>query len=67
MRRKLRDVWEIMMSNYIRLTNNLENLKLSKIQEIIPSYLDENHDKSLIDCLLDLTDAEIAFRDERAS
>ena len=66
MRRKLRDVWEIMMSNYIRLTNNLENLKLSKIQEIIPSYLDENHDKSLIDCLLDLTDAEIAFRDERA-
>ena len=45
MRRKLRDVWEIMMTNYIRLTNNLENLKLSKIQEIIPSYLDENHDK----------------------
>lgn len=61
MRRKLRDVWEIMMSNYIRLTNNLENLKLSKIQEIIPSYLDENHDKSLIDCLLDLTDAKNSF------
>jgi len=56
------------MSKYAQLNNNLDSLSLSKIKEIIPSYLDnkDNNDKSLIDSLIELTDQEIQFRDQRA-
>lgn len=56
------------MSKYAQLNNNLDSLSLSKIKEIIPSYLDNkaNDSKPLVDSLIDLTDAEINFRDERA-
>ena len=56
------------MSKYAQLNNNLDSLSLSKIKEIIPSYLDNkaNESKPLVDSLIDLTNAEITFRDERA-
>lgn len=56
------------MATYAQLNNNLDALSLSKIKEILPSYLDDNahKDKSLIDNLYDLTKAEIEFRDDRA-
>ena len=56
------------MSTYAKLNNNLETLSLSKIKDILPSYLDDkkNNDKSIVDILNDLIQAEIDFRDERA-
>lgn len=56
------------MSKYAQLNNNLDSLSLSKIKEIIPSYLDNktNESKPLVEALIDLTNAEITFRDERA-
>lgn len=56
------------MSTYTKLNNNLEALSLSKIKDILPSYLDnkKNDDKSTVDILNDLIQAEIDFRDERA-
>ena len=56
------------MNKYIELNNNLENLKLTRIKEILPITLDslKNEDKSLVDVLYELTKSEIEFRDERA-
>lgn len=56
------------MTTYAKLNNNLEALSLSKIKDILPSYLDnkKNDNKSIIDILNDLIQAEIDFRDERA-
>ena len=56
------------MNKYIELNNNLENLKLTRIKEILPVTLDslKNEDKSLVDVLYELTKSEIEFRDERA-
>lgn len=56
------------MNKYIELNNNLENLKLTRIKEILPVTLDslKNEDKSLVDVLYELTKSEIGFRDERA-
>lgn len=57
------------MSTYINLTNNLDNLKLSKIKEYLPIHLEElkTHDKSLTESLLELTEREIEFREKRAA
>ncbi len=57
------------MSNYIQLSNNLDQLKLSKIKEYLPSYLDDAISKniSIVDILLDLTNKEIDFREKRAA
>ena len=56
------------MNKYIELNNNLENLKLTRIKEILPITLDslKNEDKSFVDVLYELTKSEIEFRDERA-
>lgn len=54
------------MSTYTELCNNLDLLSLSKIKEILPVTIDNSKNKSIIDVLKDLTDAEIKFRDERA-
>ena len=56
------------MSKYAQLNNNLNSLSLTKIKDIISSYLDDknNENKTLVDSLIDLTNAEISFRDERA-
>ena len=57
------------MNEYNRLLNNLEELKLEKIRSCIPNYLEEttNKNKPLQTVLLELTDKEIKYRDERAS
>ena len=56
------------MSTYTQLLNNLDQLKLTKMREILPNYIDSAvfSDKSVSDILKDLTDEEIAFREERA-
>ena len=36
------------MSSYIQLVNNLEQLKLTKIKEYIPNYLDDNIKNNLM-------------------
>ena len=57
------------MSSYVQLVNNLEKLKLTKMQEYIPNYLDDNitSQKSFVELLKELTDQEINFREERAA
>ena len=56
------------MSVYTQLLNNLETLSLSKMKELLPGYLDKAvaSQKPAVEIMLDLTDAEIAFREERA-
>lgn len=56
------------MATYAQLNNNLEALSLNKIKDILPSYLDDkrNSDKSIVDILHELSQAEIDFRDDRA-
>lgn len=56
------------MSTYIQLLNNLDQLKLTKIREILPNYMDSavKNEKSSIEIIKELTDQEIAFREERA-
>ena len=51
------------MSNYIQLSNNLDQLKLTKIKEYLPSFLDDaiSKDLSFVDVLLELTNKEIDF------
>ena len=57
------------MNAYNELLNNLELLKLDKIKDIYPSYIDiaVKDNKSLTELLLELTKKEIEYRDERAS
>ena len=49
------------MSNYNKLINNLETLKLLKIKNNIDKYIDlvNDHKKDLVDCLYELTEYEI--------
>lgn len=56
------------MSKYIELNENLDNLKLAKMKEILPIVIDNanKNEMPLVDCLYELTKAEINFRDERA-
>ena len=57
------------MINYNKLLNNLEVLKLEKMLNYLPNYLDsiKEQDISIIDILYNLTEQEILYRDERAS
>jgi len=54
--------------NYVELLNNFELLQLQKIKEIFPQALNDSKldNQYLIDFLLDLTNKEIRFRDNRA-
>ena len=56
-------------SEYVRLKSNLASLKLSKIAEYLPGYMEKEgtENKSAIQIMRELTDAEIRFRDERAA
>ena len=56
-------------SEYVRLKSNLASLKLSKIAECLPGYMEKEgtENKSAIQIMRELTDAEIRFRDERAA
>ena len=57
------------MTNYNKLLNNLETLKLDKIRNVLPNYLEatKKKDISIVDSLYELTQQEISFKDERAS
>ena len=57
------------MSKYAALCNNLQTLDLVKIREMLDGVINKiNSDTNytLTDALLELTNAEIKFRDERA-
>lgn len=56
------------MTNFNVLQNNLEALSLTKMKEILPGVIDKSVKTgvTLQDSLTELTEAEIAFRDERA-
>ena len=56
------------MSNYVKLTNNLELLKLEKMKENIDQYIDliNNKKKDVVDALYELTNLEIELRNEKA-
>ncbi|MBS4040699.1 MAG: IS21-like element helper ATPase IstB [Flavobacteriales bacterium] len=57
------------MSSYTKLLNNLESLKLDKFRAFLPNYLGEisKRDIPFTDALLELTEKELEFRNERAS
>ncbi|SDZ40706.1 IstB-like ATP binding protein, partial [Proteiniborus ethanoligenes] len=57
------------MSNYNKLLNNLETLKLEKFRSFLPNYLEEITKKEIpfTDALLELTEKELEFRNDRAS
>ena len=57
------------MSNYNKLLNNFEKLKLDKIKQLYPNYIETitKGDFTLTDALYELTEKEIEYRDERAS
>lgn len=57
------------MSNYNKLLNNLDVLRLNKIRNYLPNYLETiaSKDIQFIDAFLDLTEKEIEFKNERAS
>lgn len=55
------------MNDYNKLLNNFDILKLDKIKDYYPNYIETAKDKTLTEALLDLTEKEIEYRDERAS
>ena len=57
------------MINYNKLMNNLEILKLDKMVNFLPFYLEsiKEQDISIVDILYKLTEGKIMYRDERAS
>lgn len=57
------------MTTYNHVLNNLDKLKLEKIRDYLPNYLDhiKGNDVSLIESLLELTSKEIEYKDHRAS
>lgn len=57
-----------MTTNYIKLTNNLEVLKLDGIRDKIDEYIDLINDGKItvVDALYDLTEREIKLREQRA-
>ena len=56
------------MSNYVKLLNNLDKLKLTKIRENIDQYVEliNNNKKDIIESLYELTNLELEFKDEKA-
>jgi len=57
------------MLPYNKLLNNLETLKLDKIRNYLPNYLETiaSQEITFVDAMLELTEKEIAFKNERAS
>lgn len=55
------------MSNYNKLINNLDTLKLTKIKDNVDKYIDLVNDKKkdLVDCLYELTSLEIDMLEEK--
>lgn len=57
------------MNDYNKLLNNFELLKLDKIKDYYPNYVEiaTKRNKSLTDSLLELTEKKIEYRNERTS
>ena len=57
------------MNNYNKLLTNFEILKLDKIKDYYPNFVDNavKNNLSLTDAFLELTNKEIEYRNERAS
>ncbi len=57
-----------MATNYNKLINNLETLKLDKIREYLDTYIGfiNEGQKDIVDALYELTDFEVDLRQERA-
>ena len=57
------------MNNYNKLLNNLEILKLDKIRNYYPNYIEQatKNNISLTDSFYELTEKEIEYRNDRAS
>lgn len=57
------------MNTYTKLLNNLETLKLEKFRSFLPNFIEEIAKKEMpfTDALLELTEKELDFRNERAS
>lgn len=56
------------MSNYVKLTNNLKVLKLTKIKENLDMYIEliNAKEKNIVDALYELTNLEIELMNEKA-
>lgn len=56
------------MSNYIKLTNNLEALKLQRVKENLDKYIEliNKKEKGVVDALYELTNLEIELMNEKA-
>ena len=57
-----------MATNYNKLINNLEALKLDRIREYLDSYINLVNDgqKDMVEALYELTSFEMELRNERA-
>lgn len=57
------------MTNYVKLLNNIDALKLTTFRNNIDSFIDSvNNDKSsLVDAFYELTEKEMAFRQDRVN
>ena len=55
-----------MTTNYIKLSNNLESLKLFTIKENLPNYIDmiNSGEKSTVDALYELTEKEMDLKEK---
>lgn len=56
-----------MTTNYIKLSNNLESLKLFTIKENLPNYIDmiNSGEKSTVDALYELTEKEMDLKEKK--
>ena len=56
------------MNNYNKLKNNLDTLKLYKMNENIDNYIDfiNKKEKNIIDALFELTEAQVNFKNQNA-
>ena len=56
------------MSNYTKLLNNLEKLKLTKTKENIDTYIEliNKKEKDIVESLYELTNKELEFKDSKA-
>ena len=57
------------MSNYIKLLNNFDTLKLATFRTNIDPFIDEvnSHEENLVDAFYRLTEKEMEFRQERVN
>lgn len=57
-----------MDTNYNKLLNNLTDLKLERMKDNLPQYIDmiNSGNKTIVDALYELTEKEKSFKKEKA-